>query len=247
MAVNTVMQIKLQTESHLGNKEAVYEYFSPLGPEQESLRTASKKDFEEGIRCMEEKRFLEGRTLFVRVLQANRDDLAAGHYFRVCDGGWKGELFLYPAIKNNCNPFPDMVHWNIIAEICKDNVTADGLRRFYMCRIIGAIVTVTVDRPLGSHHPKYKDMCYPVNYGYIAGVMAPDGEEQDAYIIGVDKAVKEFTGRVIAVVHRLNDVEEKWVVASDRLSFDEDEIMEQIWFQERYFKSEIRMKIQQGI
>lgn len=116
-----------------------------------------------------------------------------------------------------------------------------------MCRIIGAIVTVTVDRPLGSHHPKYKDMCYPVNYGYIAGVMAPDGEEQDAYIIGVDKAVKEFTGRVIVVVHRLNDVEEKWVVAPDRLSFDEDEIMEQIWFQERYFKSEIRMKIQQGI
>ena len=48
----------LQTESHLGNKEAVYEYFSPLGPEQESLRTASKEDFEEGIRCMEEKRFL---------------------------------------------------------------------------------------------------------------------------------------------------------------------------------------------
>ena len=87
MAVNTVMQIKLQTESHLGNKEAVYEYFSPLGPEQESLRTASKKDFEEGIRCMEEKRFLEGRTLFVRALQANRDDLATGHYFRVCDGG----------------------------------------------------------------------------------------------------------------------------------------------------------------
>lgn len=84
----------LQTEPHLGNKEAVYEYFSPLGSEQESLRTASKEDFEEGIRCMEEKRFLEGRTLFVRVLQANRDDLAAGHYFRVCDGGMEGKQYM---------------------------------------------------------------------------------------------------------------------------------------------------------
>ena len=91
MAVNTVMQIKLQTESHLGNKEAVYEYFSPLGPEQESLRTASKKDFEEGIRCLREGRFREGRRLFAQVLQVNRDDLAAGYYFRICDEGMEGK------------------------------------------------------------------------------------------------------------------------------------------------------------
>ena len=44
--------------------------------------------------------------------------------------------------------------------------------------LIGDIVTVTVDRPLGSYHPEYKDMYYPVNYGYIEGIMAPDGEEQ---------------------------------------------------------------------
>ncbi len=50
--------------------------------------------------------------------------------------------------------------------------------------MIGTMVTVTVDRPLGSRHPKYKNMYYPVNYGYIEGVMAPDGEEQDAYIVG---------------------------------------------------------------
>ena len=49
--------------------------------------------------------------------------------------------------------------------------------------MIGDIVTVTVDRPLGSYHPEYRDMYYPVNYGYIEGIMAPDGEEQDAYIL----------------------------------------------------------------
>lgn len=48
--------------------------------------------------------------------------------------------------------------------------------------IIGKTVTVNVDRPLGSHHPVYKELRYPVNYGYIKGIVAPDGEEQDAYI-----------------------------------------------------------------
>ena len=68
--------------------------------------------------------------------------------------------------------------------------------------IIGTTVTVTVDRPLGSYHPKYKDMYYSVNYGYIEGVMAPDGEEQDAYILGVNEPVKKFTGKIIAIVQK---------------------------------------------
>ncbi len=105
--------------------------------------------------------------------------------------------------------------------------------------MIGDIVTVTVDRPLGSCHPQHKDMLYPVNYGYVKGVIAPDGEEQDTYILGVDKAVKEFTGKIIAVVHRLDDVEDKWVVCPEDLTFSKKEIYEQIRFTEQYFQSEI--------
>lgn len=108
--------------------------------------------------------------------------------------------------------------------------------------MIGAIVTVTVDRPLGSYHPEHKDMYYPVNYGYIKGITAPDGEEQDAYIVGVDEPVSELTGQVIAIVHRYNDVEEKWVVAPEGKVFSVEEIKEQIAFQEQYFQSEVRMK-----
>ena len=108
--------------------------------------------------------------------------------------------------------------------------------------MIGATVTVTVDRPLGSYHPEHKDMYYPVNYGYIKGITVPDGEEQDAYILGVDKPVSEFTGQVIAIVHRYNDVEEKWVVAPEGKVFSAEEIKEQIAFQEQYFQSEVRMK-----
>ena len=107
---------------------------------------------------------------------------------------------------------------------------------------IGSQVTVTIDRPLGSAHPKYPDMVYPVNYGYVKGVMAADGEEQDAYVIGVEEPVKEFTGILIAIVHRRDDVEDKWVVAPVGRSFTKEEIARQVAFQERYFQIEICMK-----
>ena len=106
---------------------------------------------------------------------------------------------------------------------------------------IGKKVTVKVDRPLGSYHPKHKDIFYPINYGYIEGIIAPDGEEQDAYILGVDEPVEEFTGVIIAVIHRFDDVEEKWVVAPENMSFSREEIERQVNFQERFFRSEVRM------
>lgn len=107
--------------------------------------------------------------------------------------------------------------------------------------MIGKIVKVTVDRLLGSYHPKHKDIYYPVNYGYVEGIIAPDGEEQDAYILGVDEPLAECTGKIIAVIHRYDDVEEKWVVAPGNMSFTKEEIMEQVKFQEQYFNSEVRM------
>ena len=104
---------------------------------------------------------------------------------------------------------------------------------------LGNIVKVIIDRPLGSYHPTHKDIIYPVNYGYIPGVIAPDGEEQDAYILGVDEPVSEFVGRVIAVIHRLNDIEDKWVVAPENKAFSKDEIADLVAFQEKFFDIEI--------
>ena len=75
----------------------------------------------------------------------------------------------------------------------------------------------------------------------MEGIPAPDGEEQDAYILGVDVPVEEFVGKVIAVIHRNNDVEEKWVIAPEGASFTVDEIIEQVRFQEQYFDIEVRM------
>ncbi len=100
---------------------------------------------------------------------------------------------------------------------------------------LGACVTVTVDRPRGSRHPVHPDILYPIHYGYIAGIPAPDGEDQDAYILGVDTPADAVTGRVIAVIHRLDDVEDKWVVAPEGMSFSPAEIEAAVAFQERFF------------
>lgn len=105
--------------------------------------------------------------------------------------------------------------------------------------MIGKTITVTVDRPLGSFHPEYPDMYYPVNYGYVEGIIAPDGEEQDVYILGVDVPLEKFTGRIIAVIRRFDDVEEKWVAAPEGMSFTREEIEKAVYFQERFFRSEV--------
>ncbi len=107
--------------------------------------------------------------------------------------------------------------------------------------MLGRKVTVKVDRPMGSYHPNHKDMYYPINYGYVEGIMAPDGEEQDAYLIGIDQPVEEFKGIIIAIIHRVDDVEDKWVVAPERMNFSVEQIERLVHFQEQYFKIEIRM------
>ena len=107
--------------------------------------------------------------------------------------------------------------------------------------MIGKIVKVIIDRPLGTYHPKHKDIFYSVNYGYIEGIIAPDGEEQDAYVLGIDEPISEFVGRIIAIIERLDDVEEKWVVAPENTTFTKEEIMKQVEFQEKYFKTKISM------
>ena len=105
--------------------------------------------------------------------------------------------------------------------------------------MIGTVVTVVVDRPLGSRHPHHPDLLYTVNYGYIDGIIAPDGEEQDAYILGIYKPLQTFRGRVIGIVHRLDDVEDKWIVAPEEIRLSREEILELVWFQERYFHTEL--------
>jgi inorganic pyrophosphatase len=103
---------------------------------------------------------------------------------------------------------------------------------------LGQQVTVHVDRPMGSLHPEH-GFYYPVNYGYLPGVLAPDGEELDAYVLGVDVPLAAFTGRCIAAIHRLDDEDDKLVIVPEGATLSDKEIRAQTRFQEQFFQSVI--------
>ena len=107
--------------------------------------------------------------------------------------------------------------------------------------MIGKIVTVIVDRPINSQHPIYPNIVYPINYGFIPNTLAKDGEEQDAYILGVNVPIATFKGKIVAVIHRKNDIETKFVVAPETLTPTREEIFKAVHFQEQYFNIEIEM------
>lgn len=99
---------------------------------------------------------------------------------------------------------------------------------------LGELIKIKIDRPMGSKHPKH-GFIYPVNYGYVPGVMGGDGEELDAYLLGVYEPVDEYEGRLIGIICREDDIEEKLVVAPK--TYSADQIMALVEFQERWFHS----------
>lgn len=108
----------------------------------------------------------------------------------------------------------------------------------FPCQFIGRTLTIKIDRPLGSTHPKH-GFIYPVNYGYLPGVLSGDGEELDAYILGIEEPIETFTGECIAIIHRLDDDDDKLVLVSKDMQLTDEEIRSLTHFQEQWFTSEI--------
>ena len=105
---------------------------------------------------------------------------------------------------------------------------------------LGKLVTVVIDRPIGYHHvTKGVHLDYTVNYGFLPGVTGGDGEEQDVYILGCQKPLDTFTGRIIGVVRRSDDNEDKFVAAPEGMCFTAEQIRQEIHFVEKYFESSI--------
>lgn len=105
-------------------------------------------------------------------------------------------------------------------------------------KYLGKIVDVKIDRPLGSKHPKY-DLIYSVNYGYVPNTISGDGEELDCYVLGVNKPIEEFKGKCIAIIHRLNENDDKLIVVEEGKDYSNEQIRAITEFIEKYFESEI--------
>ena len=113
-------------------------------------------------------------------------------------------------------------------------------RKAHVRWYLGKTIKIGIDRPIGYIHKKEKyTLEYKINYGYIPNVLGGDGEELDVYLLGVDTPVEEYTGRVIAIAHRRNDVEDKLVMAPEGVMLSAEEIYKEIEFQERYYDTYI--------
>ena len=106
---------------------------------------------------------------------------------------------------------------------------------------LGKEVEIKIDRPLGSKHPEF-NLVYSVNYGYVENFKVSDGDDLDAYLLGVFEPVKKFKGKCIAIIHRTNDDDDKLVIAPDGKKYSDEQIMALTEFQERWFKSIIIRK-----
>ena len=107
---------------------------------------------------------------------------------------------------------------------------------------LGKTVHIGIDRPIGYvHHKEKYDLVYPINYGYVPGVIGGDGEEMDVYLLGIDAPVQEFDAHIIAIIHRQNDIEDKLVGAPIGVAFTKEEISAAVHFQEQYYRSYIEM------
>lgn len=101
---------------------------------------------------------------------------------------------------------------------------------------LGKEVNVQIDRALGTKHPKHGFM-YMLNYGFIPNTISGDGEELDAYLVGIFEPIENFEGEVIAIIHRTNDDDDKLVVAPRGVNYSDDAIRALTEFQERFFES----------
>lgn len=113
------------------------------------------------------------------------------------------------------------------------------LRKALVDSYLGKTVKIKIDRPLGSTHPKYANLVYPVNYGYIPGVPGGDGEDLDVYLLDVDIPVEEYTARIIGIIHRNNDSEDKLAAAPEGVSLTPAQIADAVLFQEQYYETDI--------
>ena len=106
---------------------------------------------------------------------------------------------------------------------------------------LGKNIKIKIDRPFGTKHPKH-GFIYPLNYGYVPDTISGDGEELDAYLLGVFEPVEEFQGNCIAIIHRTNDNDDKLIIVPEGKEYSDDAIDALTEFQEQYFEHVIIRK-----
>ena len=118
----------------------------------------------------------------------------------------------------------------------KHDFIAHTLRKAMVWSFLGKNVHIGIDRPLGYVHKKETyALVYPLNYGYIPGVLGGDGEELDVYLLGVNEPLQKADSVVLGIARRKNDVEDKLIAAPAGMAFTREEMAAAVRFQEQYY------------
>ena len=67
-------------------------------------------------------------------------------------------------------------------------------------------IDIVLDRPHRSTHPRFRDIVYPMDYGYLSGTLSTDGEGLDVFMGSGDTGL---VGLIITHDHRKGDREIK--------------------------------------
>ena len=184
----------------------------------------------------------ELQTHFIHVVKADgvqwRDYINFRDYMNANPSAAKEYESLKIRLCAECPEDPGRQHYTA----GKQEYVAYALRKALVWSYLGKLIHIEIDRPIGYVHRKENyTLVYPLNYGYIPGVIGGDGEELDVYLLGVDRPVSSADCRVIGAVHRKNDVEDKLIAAPDGIFFTEKEMHEAVRFQEQWYDTEIEV------
>lgn len=226
---NKLVRDKIPENINKGNnKKAIYRILD----EKEYIKELNKKLLEEANEFIEENDKEELADLF--------EVIEAIIKYKDIDKNEVEEIKKNKKIKKGA--FKEKIYLEYVEEEKENNKEEKSLiNNIDAARYIGKTLTVKMDRPLGSKHPKYEDLIYLTNYGYIADTISGDGEELDCYILGEFKPLEEYKGKCIAVIHRLNDNDDKLIIVPEGKEYTKEEIRVLTEYQERYFESKIIM------
>lgn len=112
-------------------------------------------------------------------------------------------------------------------------LTNGNSKSLEMCKeYLGKKVQIKIDQPYGTF---YKNALYECNYGYVPNTLAPDGDELDAYYLGPKVPLEEVEGICIAIIHRLDDDDDKLILVEEGVKMTDEEIDNTVNFREKYF------------
>lgn len=106
--------------------------------------------------------------------------------------------------------------------------------------MIGKEVVVYVDKPIG--YQEENNGTYSINCGYLKQYLNHLEEKQEAYVLGVNKPVNTFKGKVIGIVNRKDDNRDILLIAPKNSKMKTSDINKSIYFKEKNYNHKIIRK-----